>query len=200
MYIIKELDVFLIRWGYKKMNFVNKFKRMKKIFTVPLNLLFAALYPVAYAKYKGVEMLGQVTIYGSSYRMFSAEPYLVTLGDNVYISVGVEFVCHDGSTLPFRKDIPDLELAGCIVVGDNVFIGKGATLLHGITIGSNCVIGACSVVTKDVPSNTIVGGIPAKHIKNTDDFIKKARINSLEIGHLTGKEKVNAYKKIFGKK
>src|SRR3990167_9860876 len=100
--------------------------RLLKIFTVPFKMLHAALYPVSYARKIGVEIKGRVTIYGSSYAMFSSEPYLVTLGDNVYISIGARFVCHDGSTLPFRKDIPDLELAGEIRVGNNVFIGAGA--------------------------------------------------------------------------
>ena len=178
---------------------MNKINRLLKIFTAPLKLLYAILFPVPYARRLGVNLKGDVTIYGSSYRMFSSEPYLVTLGDNVYISVGVEFVCHDGSTLPFRKDIPDLELAGEIIVGDNVFIGKGATVLAGVTIGSNCVIGACALVTKDVPDNSIYGGVPARFLKTTSDFLLKAQRNSLKIGHLKGDDKVVAYKKIFNK-
>lgn len=178
---------------------MHKFYRLLKIFTAPFNLLYAILYPVSYARRIGVNMRGRVFIYGSSYNMFSSEPYLVTLGDNVYISVGVEFVCHDGSTLPFRKDIPDLELAGEITVGDNVFIGKGVTVLAGVSIGSNCVIGACSLVTKNVPDNTIYGGVPAIFLKSTDEFLNKAKIKSLKIGHLKGNDKVTAYKKIFNK-
>ncbi len=182
------------------MTVFKKILRFKKIFSVPFKKLYAQLYPVDYARGLGVVMDGDVTIYGSSYYMFSSEPYLVSLSNNVFISVGVEFVCHDGSTLPFRKDYPKLELAGEINVGENVFIGKGATILHGVTIGSNSIIGACSVVTKDVPDNTIVGGIPAKFIKSTDDFLVKANEKSLEIGDLTGLDKVLAYKKIFNKK
>ncbi|MEY8200131.1 MAG: acyltransferase [Colwellia sp.] len=179
---------------------LSNVKRLKKIFIVPFKKLYAQLYPVAFARSLGVVMDGDVTIYGSSYYMFSSEPYLVSLSNNVFISVGVEFVCHDGSTLPFRKEYPKLELAGEIKVGENVFIGKGATILHGVTIGSNCIVGACSVVTKDVPDNTIVGGIPAKFIKSTDDFLVKANEESLGIGDLTGLDKVIAYKKIFNRK
>jgi len=131
--------------------------------------------------------------------MFSSEPYLVTLGDNVFISVGTEFVCHDGSTLPYRRKYPDLELAGEIIVGDNVFIGKGVTILPGVTIGSNCVIGACSVVTKDVPDNSVYVGIPARFVKTSEAFLQGAKERSLKIGHLTGKEKIAAYKSIFSK-
>ena len=176
------------------------FKRLTKLFTATANMLWAHLYPVSYARKVGVEMKGEVMIYGSSYKMFSAEPYLVTLGDNVFISVDARFVCHDGSTLPFRKEVPDLELAGEIVVGDNVFIGMSAIILAGVTIGSNCVVGAGSVVAKDVPDNSIYAGVPAKFIKKTDDFLSEAKSRSLKIGNLRGEEKVVAYKKIFGKK
>lgn len=170
-----------------------------KIIKFPFNYIYARLSPVKYAKKLGVRMNGNVTIYGTSYFMFSAEPYLVTLGDNVFISVDASFVCHDGSTLPFRKDIPDLELAGEIVVGDNVFIGTRALILPGVSIGSNCIIGANSVITKDVPDNTVVAGNPGRVIKSIDDFLEKAQKKSLKIGHLYGASKVDAYKKIFNK-
>ncbi|WP_407530741.1 acyltransferase [Vibrio parahaemolyticus] len=171
--------------------------RIKKSISFPINALHARLYPVSYAKKIGVNIKGSVFIYGSSYEMFSAEPYLVSLGDNVYISVDARLVCHDGSTLPFRKQHPDFELAGKIDVGDNVFIGTRAMILPGVTIGNNCIVGACSVVTRDVPDNTVVAGNPARMIKSTDEFLEKALSHSLKIGHLSGKDKVEAYKKIF---
>lgn len=178
---------------------MNGLKRLAKIFTVPAKLLFAALYPVRYAKWLGVRLQDDLVIYGTSYYMFSTEPYLVTLGKNVFISVGAKFVCHDGSTLPFRKTIPDLELAGEIKVGDNVFIGMEAMILKGVTIGSDCVIGARAVVTKDVPAGSIVAGNPARIVKSSAEFLEQAKSRSLKIGHLYGREKVLAYKRIFNK-
>jgi acetyltransferase-like isoleucine patch superfamily enzyme len=53
-----------------------------------------------------------------------------------------------------------------IVIKRNAWIGAAATILPGITIGENAIVAAGSVVTKDVPSNTIVAGIPARHVKN----------------------------------
>ena len=53
-----------------------------------------------------------------------------------------------------------------ITLGKNVWIGSNATILQGVTIGDNAIVAAGAVVTKDVPANTIVGGIPAKHIKS----------------------------------
>lgn len=52
-----------------------------------------------------------------------------------------------------------------VVIGKNVWVGAGATILPGVTIGENAVIAAGAVVAKDVPANTIVGGVPAKVIK-----------------------------------
>jgi acetyltransferase-like isoleucine patch superfamily enzyme len=160
-------------------------------------MLNAQLYPVKYAKKLGVFMNGKVTIYGSSYKMFSSEPFLVTLGDNVYISLDAKFICHDGAVLPFRKDIPDLDITKRITVGNNVFIGLGALILPGVTIGNDCIVGAYSVVTKNVLNGTIVGGNPAKVIKKTSEYLKKAEKDSIHIGHLTGQEKVKKYKEIF---
>ena len=49
----------------------------------------------------------------------------------------------------------------------NAWIGAGATILPGVTIGENAVVAAGAVVSKDVPANTIVGGVPAKGIKSS---------------------------------
>ena len=52
-----------------------------------------------------------------------------------------------------------------IIIGDDVWIGANAVILPGVTIGKHCVVAAGAVVTKDVPDNSIVGGVPAKEIK-----------------------------------
>lgn len=53
-----------------------------------------------------------------------------------------------------------------IVVGRNVWIGSNSTILQGVTIGDNSIIAAGSVVTKDVPANAIVAGVPARFIRS----------------------------------
>ncbi|MCU7549563.1 hypothetical protein OCK74_10585 [Chitinophagaceae bacterium LB-8] len=55
-----------------------------------------------------------------------------------------------------------------IVIKRNAWIGAAATILPGVTIGENAVVAAGAVVSKDVPANTIVGGVPAKIIKSID--------------------------------
>lgn len=59
-----------------------------------------------------------------------------------------------------------------ILVKDNVYIGLGATIMPGVTIGNNCIIGAKSVVTHNIPNGSVAVGSPAKVIKNIDDYYK----------------------------
>ena len=62
-----------------------------------------------------------------------------------------------------------------MIIGNNVWIGSGANILPGVSIGDNSIIGAGSVVIKDIPANSVAVGIPAKVIKNLDDKkLKKA--------------------------
>lgn len=173
------------------------FYRVRRLLQFPFAVIFSRLRPVSYARLIGVKIKGKVKIYGSSYEMFSSEPYLVTVGDNVFISVGAKFICHDGAVLPFRRNQPTLELAAPIEIGANTFIGMGAVVLKGVTIGSDCIVGAFSVVTKDVPSGHIVAGNPARIVKRTDEYLLEASQKSLGIGQLTGDAKAREYKRIF---
>ena len=66
------------------------------------------------------------------------------------------------------------ERIGCIEIGDNVFVGSGTHILYDTKIGNNVIIGTCSVVTKDIPDNSVVAGVPARVIGSFDDFVKKA--------------------------
>lgn len=99
--------------------------RLKNAALFPYRAILARLRPVAYAKSIGVSIKGGVKIYGSSYNMFSSEPYLVTLHDNVFISIGAQFICHAGGVLPFRREYPTLDLAAPITVKANSLIGQG---------------------------------------------------------------------------
>ena len=67
--------------------------------------------------------------------------------------------------MTFRTVERDLHSKGAVVIGKNVWIGDKVSILSGVTIGDNAVIGANSVVTKSVPEGCIVAGVPARVIK-----------------------------------
>lgn len=89
----------------------------------------------------------------------------VVLGDGCQIGHNVVFATlnHDLSPATRKNTYP-----APIVLGKNVWVGSNATILQGVTIGDNAVIGAGAVVTKDVETNTVVGGIPARFIRNIE--------------------------------
>lgn len=105
---------------------------------------------------------------------------LISLGNNVQIASNVHFNTHDIThvMLNNRESILDggvkyHEKAGCIEIGDNVFIGAGTSINYNVRIGSNVIIGACSLITKDVPGNSVVAGVPAKVISSFEEYLKK---------------------------
>ena len=88
----------------------------------------------------------------------------VTIGDDCFMGpeVHIYTACH--STDPRVRDTRE-EWAKPVTIGDSVWIGGNVTILPGVTIGDNCTIGAGSVVTHDIPANSIAAGNPARVIK-----------------------------------
>ena len=169
--------------------------KLSKIRRYIYNAIYSKINPLNYAKKIGVNFAADLHIYGKV--IWGTEPWLITIGKNVHITDGVKFINHDGGTLLFRDKIPDLEITKPIKLGNNIYIGNNVIILPGVNIGDNVVIGAGAVITKDIPSNSVVGGVPAKIIKSTDDYLKKIKKESLHLGHLKGKEKDIALKKYY---
>jgi acetyltransferase-like isoleucine patch superfamily enzyme len=86
----------------------------------------------------------------------------ITIEDNVLIAPKVSLLSEGHPLVPEERH--SLKV-GHIHIKKNAWIGANATILQGVTIGENAVVAAGAVVSKDVPDNTIVGGIPAKIIK-----------------------------------
>lgn len=85
-----------------------------------------------------------------------------------------------------------MEITKPITLGDNCYLGNDVTLMPGVTIGNNCIVGTGSIVTKDIPDNSVAVGIPAKVIKSTNEYLEKIKKESLHLGHLKGQEKDRA--------
>jgi len=98
-----------------------------------------------------------------NYGVTILDSFEVVIGNNVFIAPNVVIspVTHPIEAAR-RRDL----MGGRITVCDDVWIGAGAVILPNVTIGKGAVIGAGAVVNKNVEPNTVVGGVPAKFIKN----------------------------------
>lgn len=108
-------------------------------------------------------------------------PSLISIGCNCYFNEEFCILTHDWVTHVFlHSDKEFLPSSGRVTIGNNVSTGQNVTILKGVTIGENVFIGANSVVTKDIPSNSIAVGVPAKVICTLDEYYDKRRIACVE--------------------
>lgn len=160
--------------------------------------IYRKFFPLKAAIKEGMQVGDGVSIVSPTSTSFGSEPYLITLGDHVRISGGVMFSNHDGGTWAFRHEekYHSVGKFGRISVGDYTFIGARVMILPGVKIGRKCVIGACSLVTKDVPDGMVVGGVPAKVICTTKEYAEKCK-SQLPDGWLTDTETKSLKEKLL---
>jgi acetyltransferase-like isoleucine patch superfamily enzyme len=105
---------------------------------------------------------------------FGSEPYLIDIGDHVQITSGTKIFTHGGAWV-FRDQYPNFDYFGKVTIKDNVYIGNNCMIMPGITIGSDVIVGAGSVVTKSIPDGKIAAGNPARIVGDTKDFLEKMK-------------------------
>ncbi len=127
----------------------------------------------------GVKIDNSTTIFAPFYTNFGR---FIQLGNNVFINHACSFLDLGGITIEddvligprvnITSENHPVEVArrktlvpDAVLIKRNAWIGAGATILPGVTVGENAVVAAGAVVSKDVPANTVVGGVPAKIIK-----------------------------------
>ena len=143
---------------------------------------------VCSAKFPCLELAGRVTLGRTSFEgvltainLGARKGASLTIGNWVLINQGVSVVALDSIHIGDHTLISDNvtiydsmhhcivpgedTLTAPVVIGRNCFIGNGAIVMPGVSIGDNVVVGARSVVTKDIPANSIVAGAPAKVLR-----------------------------------
>lgn len=117
----------------------------------------------------------------SSVTIDLTRPSLVEIGDRVDINVNFTIMTHDFASGVFLHKYGELvNSSGAVRLGNNIYIyiGRDVTILKGVTVGDNCVIGLGSVVMHDVPADSVAAGCPARVISTLDDYFAKRKRRS----------------------
>lgn len=105
-----------------------------------------------------------------------SRPSLVDIGENVFLHRHTTILTHDWASWCFVRLYNDfIPSHRKVRIGNNVWFGESCTILKGVTIGDNCIIGYGSVITKDIPSNSVAVGHPAKVISSIDDYYQRRK-------------------------
>ena len=153
-WIFKIIDVFDRLLLAAKHYYYRKRLRVSKI---------ALYFPVFISNPDNI-LIGENCAIASFVHIWSNE--LVTIGADTIIAAHVQISTstHNYLHMPYRAERTDRP----VKIGKNVWIGSGAIVLPGVSIGDNSVIGAGSVVTKSIPENCLAYGVPARIVKQLD--------------------------------
>lgn len=156
---------------------------------------------IKYLRKLGVDIGEDCTFYAPSQSPVDIQyPWMISIGNHVRITAGVKILTHDYSwsvlKLMQEHEGEILGASGHVIIGNNVFVGRGAIITRNVKIGDNVIIGAGSVVTRDCDPNSIYAGNPAHKISDLEHFYEKRKAAQL----LEAKELVCAYVKRYHKK
>ena len=132
---------------------------------------------IRYLRENGVKIGNNCIIrYPETARIDITRPSLVTIGDNVDMNMNFQLLTHDWCSRVFRNYYHDfINSSGKVIIGNNIYFGTNCAVLKGVTIGDNSIIGAYSLVTKDIPANSVAAGIPCRVICSLDEYYERRK-------------------------
>jgi acetyltransferase-like isoleucine patch superfamily enzyme len=141
-----------------------------------LELKWARKSPRRYIKFLrkvGVVIGENISFHGklSTISIDITRPSLVTIGDYVSFNGNFNLLTHDWGTYVLRNYYKEfIPSSGMVTIGSNVVFGRNVTILKGVSIGNNCIIGNGSIVTRNIPDNSVAVGVPAKVISTLEEY------------------------------
>ena len=117
--------------------------------------------------------IGENTTIESAHLAITEPNKKITIGNDCMFSSHIEFRTGDSHSILDTVTNERINYAQNIEVGNHVWIGAHTIILKGVNIGNNSIIGTKSIVTKDIPSNVIAAGVPAKALKNNIDWVRE---------------------------
>lgn len=126
---------------------------------------------------KGLKIGGGTYVLNTTdIRIDYSRPELIEIGENVFLHKGTVILSHDWASWSFVNKYSDfLPSHGRVKIGNNVWLGENVTILKNVEIGDDVIIGAGSLVTKSIPSNSVAVGRPARVICSFDEYYKKRK-------------------------
>lgn len=137
---------------------------------------------IAFLRSQGIKIEGGVIFRNPrNTRIDTTRPSLVSIGSNVDINTNFQILTHDYTTKVFKNLYGDfVNSSGKVSIGSNIYIGTNVTILKGVSIGDNCIIGAGSIVTKSIPANSVATGVPCKVICSIEEYYENRKAKMLQ--------------------
>lgn len=156
---------------------------------------------IKYLRKKGCTIGKETKIYSPRNVIIDeTRPWLIEIGENVQITDGVKILTHGYDWSVFKVKYGEvLGSAGKVKIGNNVFIGINTTILKGTFIGDDIIIGANSLVNKNLYESGVYGGNPIKYIMSLEEYYKKRKEKQLDEAYECAIRYYEVYNKWPGK-
>lgn len=152
---------------------------------------------IKYLRKKGMVIGEGCTIFSPhSVYIDETRPWMISIGNNVQITRGTTILTH-GYDWSVLKGVYGEVLGSCgkVSIGDNVFIGMQSTILKGCHVGNNVIIGANSLINRDIPDNCVAAGNPCKLIMSLEEYHEKRKTMQVK----EARELITLYRERYGK-